>query len=45
MCDAGMAAENIILVAMEHGIGSCALRSYQEEELRKILNIPQIGMM
>lgn len=38
--DAGMAAENMMLVALEQGLGTCAILSYQERELRRILNIP-----
>ena len=39
--DAGLAAENIMLVAMEQGLGSCAVLSYKESILRQILNIPE----
>jgi len=38
--DVGMAVENIILVAFEHGIGSCAVLSFKENELKQLLNIP-----
>ncbi|MDP7416074.1 MAG: nitroreductase family protein [Dehalococcoidales bacterium] len=38
--DVGMAAENIMLVALEHGLGTCAILSYQERVLRQTLNIP-----
>ncbi len=38
--DAGLAAENIILVALEQGVGSCPLLSFDEKELSQILNIP-----
>ena len=40
ICDVGMAVENIILVAFEHGIGSCAVLSFKEKELKQVLNIP-----
>ena len=47
-CDVGMAAENIILVAQEEGIGSCAVLSFREKELKEWLNIPdnyEVGMV
>ncbi len=47
-CDVGMAAENIILVAEEEGVGSCAVLSFREKELKELLNIPakyEVGML
>ena len=38
--DAGMAAENMILVALEEGLGSCAMTSFKAEKLKIVLNIP-----
>jgi len=38
--DVGLAAENIMLVALEQGIGTCPLLSFTEDELKQILNIP-----
>ena len=38
--DSAAAIENIILAAMEEGIGSCWLGSIDRTSLRKILNIP-----
>ena len=38
--DTALAAENIMLVALEEGIGSCPFLSYKESELREILNLP-----
>ncbi len=38
--DAGLAAENIMLVAMEQGIGSCPATSFEKDILRQVLNIP-----
>jgi len=38
--DAGAAAENIILAAWDHGIGSCWLISVDRSRLQDILNIP-----
>ncbi len=38
--DAGLATENIMLVAMEQGIGSCPATSFEEDKLRPALNIP-----
>jgi nitroreductase len=48
MCDAGMAVENMALVACEYGLGSCVVRSYEEDELKELLNIPdkyEVGLM
>jgi nitroreductase len=38
--DVGMAAENIMLVALEQGLGSCPVLMYDESVLKPILNIP-----
>ena len=38
--DIGAAMENIILVALEEGIGSCPVASVDRDRLRRILNIP-----
>jgi len=38
--DVGMAAENMVLVALEQGIGSCAITSFAQDKLRQIQNIP-----
>ena len=38
--DVGLAAENIILVALEQGIGTCPVLMFEENELKQILNIP-----
>jgi len=38
--DVGMAAENIILVALEQGIGSCPVLTFDESALKPILDIP-----
>ncbi|MDI6815199.1 MAG: nitroreductase family protein, partial [Dehalococcoidales bacterium] len=38
--DLGTAAENMILVALELGIGSCAITSFKQGKLRQVLNIP-----
>jgi nitroreductase len=38
--DVGMAAENIMLVALEQGIGACPILMFNENGLRKVLNIP-----
>ncbi len=38
--DIGMAAENMTLVALEQGIGSCAITSFKQGKLRQVLNIP-----
>lgn len=38
--DVGMAAENIILVAEEEGLGSCAITGFNTNRLRLVLNVP-----
>lgn len=38
--DAGAAAENLILAAWDHGIGSCWLISVDRSRIQDILNIP-----
>lgn len=39
--DAGLAVENMILVALEEGIGSCCNSSININGLRELLNIPE----
>lgn len=39
--DAGLAVENMILVALEEGIGSCCIHSLNRDKLRELLNIPE----
>jgi nitroreductase len=38
--DAGMAAENIILTAVEEGLGCCPILMFREKDLKLILEIP-----
>ncbi len=38
--DVGLAAENIILVALEQGLGSCPILMFDENNLKPVLNIP-----
>ena len=38
--DVGLAVENMILVALEEGIGSCCLGSADQDRLAAVLNIP-----
>lgn len=38
--DVGMAMENIILVAEEEGLGSCAITGFNPNRLRLVLNVP-----
>jgi len=38
--DAGIAVANMILVALEEGIGTCPILSFKENEWKQILNIP-----
>ena len=39
-CDVGFAAENMVLVAIEEGVGSCCVGLIKTRELGQILNIP-----
>jgi nitroreductase len=39
--DVGMAVENIILTALEEGVGSCCFGAVEREKLRKKFNIPK----
>jgi nitroreductase len=38
--DIGMAAENIILVALEQGLGACPILMFHENDLKLLLDIP-----
>ena len=38
--DVGMSAENMILVALEQGLGACPVLMFNEDGLRQVLNIP-----
>ena len=40
MMDASMAAENLMLAAVEHGLGTCAIKSYNDAAVRKLLCLP-----
>jgi len=40
-CDHGIAAQSILLGAVEKGLGGCIIASIQKEDLRKDLNIPE----
>jgi nitroreductase len=39
--DVGMAAENIILAALEQGIGCCPILMFNEKDIKAFLNIPE----
>ena len=41
MMDASMAGENMILKAMEYGLGTCAIKSYNDTAVKKLLKIPE----
>jgi nitroreductase len=41
LIDTGMAAENIILTALEQGIGCCPILMFNEKDLKLILEIPE----
>ena len=38
--DVGLAVENMILVALEQGVGACPILSFKEDKLKPVLNIP-----
>lgn len=38
--DVGMAAENIMLVALEQGLGTCPVMMFNESNIKPVLNIP-----
>lgn len=40
MMDASMAAENIMLTAPEYGLGTCAIKSYNDAVVKKLLHLP-----
>jgi nitroreductase len=40
LLDLGMAAENIMLVGLEQGIGACPVLMFQEADIKHALNIP-----
>jgi nitroreductase len=40
LMDIGMTAENIMLEAVELGLGSCAIASFSEEPVKRLLGIP-----
>lgn len=39
--DVGMAVENMLLTALEEGIGSCCIGSIDKNKMRSTLNIPE----
>lgn len=41
LMDASLAAENLMLKAVELGLGTCAIKSFNETAVRKILEIPE----
>ncbi len=38
--DVGLSAENIILVALEQGVGACPILAFDENELKQVLHLP-----
>ncbi len=40
-CDHGIASQNIVLGAMERGIGACIIKAVKRDELAPILDIPE----
>lgn len=41
MVDCGIAMEHLVLAATNEGYGTCWIGSFEEDEVRRILNIPQ----
>ena len=41
MMDASMAAENLMLAAVDKGLGTCAIKSYNNGAVRKLLKLPE----
>ncbi|MGM9548668.1 MAG: nitroreductase family protein [Faecousia sp.] len=41
MMDAAMAAENLMLKAVELGLGTCAIKSYHAQSVRRLLKLPE----
>ena len=39
--DVGLSAENMILVALEQGVGACPVLLFEERELKQLLKIPE----
>ena len=39
--DASMAAENLMLAATDAGLGTCAIKSYNDAAVRKLLKLPE----
>lgn len=38
-CDDGIAVQTLLLAAVEEGFGGCILRAFNEEQLKKVLNL------
>ncbi len=41
ICDVAMSVQNMMLLAVEQGLGTCPVGAFDEEEVKKILNLPQ----
>ena len=41
MMDAAMACENLLLKAVDLGLGGCAIKSYNDVSIRSLLNLPE----
>ena len=39
--DASMAAENLMLASADEGLGTCAIKSYNDAAVRKLLKLPE----
>ena len=41
ICDVSTAIENLLLLAVSYGLGTCFVGGFDENEVRKILNLPK----
>jgi nitroreductase len=39
--DVSMAAQNVMLTATDHGVGSCVVRSHNQKALQTLVNLPR----
>ncbi|TSC54033.1 MAG: nitroreductase family protein [Microgenomates group bacterium LiPW_31] len=41
ICDVSASIQNLMMLAQEHGLGSCWVGAFDEKEVTKILNLPE----
>lgn len=41
ICDVAMSVQNLMLLAVEQGVGTCPVGAFDEEKVREILNLPK----